>query len=275
MNHEQNEKERRMDLEFPIQLDRVKKGVMAQTEILRKVAAIYADALEHGGLVYVYANGHSRVALEEMVVRMGALTGFHPLLNTGLANFTDVVGANGVRMNQAIEKVEGLGDLLLDEYDFGPHDVLLVVSATGTTSAAVDMALAYKRRYPNRPLIALCSAEQAQKAAPKHSSGKTLYHVLQESNNGILLDNCMPYGDLSVVVEGQTGIYHICPLSSVGAITIVQSLNELTIRELDRRGVRHHVLRNMHLDDTQDSYELWIRDQRQRYARALHNPDPV
>jgi hypothetical protein len=27
----------------------------------------------------------------------------------------------------------------------------------------------------------------------------------------------------------------------------------------------------MHLNDTVDSYELWIRDQRQRYARALHH----
>jgi uncharacterized phosphosugar-binding protein len=260
-----------MELSFPEQLDHVKAGVLAQSEALTSVASIYANALEHGGLVHVYANGHSRVTVEEMVVRMGALTGFHALLNTGLANFTDVVGANGVRLNQAIEKVEGLGALILDEYDISPHDALLVVSATGTTTAAVDMALAFNRRYPNHPLIALCSLEQASKAPPKHSSGKNLYHVIQESENGLLLDNCMPFGDLSVTVVGQTGTYPICPLSSIGALTIVQSLNELTIRELDRRGVKHHVLRNMHLQDTQDSYELWVRDQRQRYARALNS----
>jgi uncharacterized phosphosugar-binding protein len=260
-----------MELNFPAQLDRVKSGVQAQAETLEKVAAIYADALEHGGLVHVYANGHSRVTVEEMVVRMGALTGFHPLLNTGLSNFTDVIGSNGVRMNQAIEKVEGLGEIILNEYDIGPHDALVVVSATGTTTAAVDMALAFKRRYPDHPLIALCSVEQAREAPAKHSSGQNLYHVIQESEKGVLLDNCMPYGDLSVSIAGRTGTYNVCPLSSIGALTLVQSLNELTIRELDRRGVRHHVLRNMHLNDTEDSYELWVRDQRQRYARALNN----
>ena len=83
----------------------------------------------------------------------------------------------------------------------------------------------------------------------------------------------MPYGDLSVTIEGQTGTYDVCPLSSIGALTIVQSLNELTIRELDSRGVRHHVLRNMHLDETKDSYELWVRDQRRRYARAINNDE--
>ena len=261
-----------MELTFPAQLDRVKAGVLAQAETLEKAAAIYADALQHGGLVHVYANGHSRVTVEEMVVRMGALTGFQAVLNTGLSNFTDVLGSNGVRMNQAIEKVEGLGEIMLNEYDIGRHDALVVVSATGTTTAAVDMALAFQRRYPHLPLIALCSLEQAREAPTKHSSGKNLYHVIEGSKNGLLLDNCMPYGDLSVTIEGQTDTYHICPLSSNGALTIVQSLNELTIRELDRRGVRHHVLRNMHLNDTEDSYELWVRDQRRRYARALDNP---
>ena len=38
-----------MELTFPTQLDRVKAGVLAQTETLNQVAAIYADALEHGG----------------------------------------------------------------------------------------------------------------------------------------------------------------------------------------------------------------------------------
>lgn len=260
-----------MELTFPAQLDRLKNGVMAQSEKLARVASIYADALENGGLVHVYANGHSRLTVEEMVVRMGALTGFHPLLNNGLANFTDVVGVNGVRVNQAIEKVEGLGEVILDEYDIGAHDALVVVSATGTTAAAVDMALAFQQRYPDHPLIALCSLEQARDAPPKHSSGKNLYHVIQESRNGILLDNCMPYGDLSLTIAGKTDTYRLCPLSSIGALIMVQSLNELTIRELDRRGVRHHVLRNMHLEDTQDSFEMWIRDQRQRYGRALDN----
>lgn len=262
-----------MELKFPTQLDRVKNGVLAQAETLEKVAALYADALEHGGLVHVYANGHSRVTVEEMVVRMGALTGFHAFLNTGLANFTDVIGANGVRMNQAIEKVEGLGEIILNEYNIGPYDVLVVVSATGTTAAAVDMALAFQRRYPDHPLIVLCSLEQAREAPPKHSSGLNLYHVIQASKNGLLLDNCMPYGDLTVTIEGDTDTYNICPLSSIGALTIVQSLNELTIRELDCRGVRHHVLRNMHLNDTEDSYELWVSDQRQRYARTINNQE--
>ena len=262
-------------LTFPAQLDRVRDRLVAQTEALRAVAQIYADTLQAGGLVHVYANGHSRVAVEEMCVRMGALTGFHPLLQAGLTTFTDVVGVNGIRVNQAMEQVEGLGEKLLAEFDVAAGEPLLVVSATGQTRAAVDVARAWLRRYPENPLIVLCSREQSDAAPPKHSCGKNLTHLAREAARGHILDNGMPMGDTSVAVEGKTGSYSICPLSSLGAIGIVHCLNELTLRELDRRGRRHPVLRNMHLQDTGDSYEAWLRDQRARYARALDHPAAV
>jgi len=242
---------------------------------LQAVAVLYADAIAAGGLVHVYANGHSRLAVEEMCIRMGALTGFHPLLQVGLTTFTDVVGANGIRVNQAIEKVEGLGAKLLDEYDIAPGEPLVVITATGTTQAAVDIAREWVRRYPDNPLIGLCSRAQSTAAAAKHSSGENLHHVVARARRGLLIDNGMPVGDTTVTVEGKTGTYPICPLSSVASISIVQCLNELTLRELDRRGVAHHVLRNMHLNDTRDTYDLWIRDQRARYSKAINNPNAI
>lgn len=262
-------------LTFPKQLDRIKEGVFAQESTLLEVAELYANAMANGGLIHVYANGHSRLAVEEMVIRMGALAGFHPILAAGFVNFTDVLGPDGIRINQTFEKMEGVGAKLLDEIDMGPHDVFVVISATGTTGAAVDIALAFNGRYPHHPIIALTSLVQARDANPKHSSGKNLYHVVQEAGRGYLLDNCMPMGDVSVTVEGEYETYHVCPLSSIGALTIVQSLNELTVRALDRRGVKHHVLQNMHLRNTQETYDAWLRDQRKRYALATHNPNRV
>lgn len=264
-----------MTLTFPYQLDRVRDAILAQQGRLEEVARLYADAIQSGGLVHVYANGHSRIAVEEMIVRMGALTGFHPLLTPGLATFDGVVGTRGIRVNQRMEKVEGVGASVLDEFDIGPRDVFLVLSATGTTPAAVDVALEVQRRYPDHPLVVIACEAQSRGAAAKHSSGKNLSHVTDAARRAIFLDNAMPLGDLSVRIEGQTGTYEVCPLSSIGALTVVQSLNELTVRELDRRGYAHHVLRNMHLHDTVDTYDAWVRDQRERYARALSHPERV
>jgi len=262
-----------MTLTFPNQLNHIRDGVLAQENVLLDVAKCFADTLARGGLVHVYANGHSRVTVEELCVRMGALTGFHPLLSNALANFTDVVGADGLRITQAIEKVEGLGARILDEFEFAADEPLVVVSATGQTQAAVDIALEFNRRYPHNPLIAIASLRQSREGAPKHSSGKTLYHVVQQAIRGYLLDNCMPMGDVSTVVEGAQESYRVCPLSSIGALTIVQSLNELTMRELVARGHKHQVLQNMHLGQTQVNYDAWLADQRRRYSRALSNPD--
>lgn len=264
-----------LPLTFPNQLARVAQVMHDQEPMLRQVAALYADAIQAGGLIHVYANGHSRMATEEMVVRMGAMTGFHPLMASALTTFTDVVGNDGLRMCQAVEKVEGLGKILLAEAEIGPKDVFLVLSATGQTHAAVDFALEAAKQYPDNPLVVLASIEQSKNAAPKHSSGKTLYHVAKEHKYGFHLDNAMPMGDLSTPVSTPVGDFVVCPLSSVGGLTVVQSLNELTIRELGRRGYKHFILQNMHLGGYGVNYDEWLLDQRRRYARAMSNPQRV
>lgn len=262
-------------LTFPDQLDRIRDTMRQQEDTLAKVAEHYADAIEAGGLIHLYANGHSLMTVCETVVRMGALTGFHPVVADGLTQFVDVVGSNGIRMCQYFEKYEGIGAKLLDEIDFGPKDVMVFISATGQTQAAVDTALAFNRRYPDLPLVVIASIEQSSTAPPKHSSGKTLYHIAQDAKLGYHLDNGMPMGDLSTTVEGETGTYDICPLSSIGAFSVTHCLNELTLRELDRRGTRHVVLQNMHLGQTGVNYDEWVRDQRRRFAKATHNPDAL
>jgi uncharacterized phosphosugar-binding protein len=265
-----------MKLTFPNQLENIQKNILAQEETLKVVANLYADAIENGGLIHVYANGHSRVTVEELCIRMGALSGFRAILSTGLTTFTDVVGSNGLRLNQFFEKVENSGAALLEEIDFGPHDVLLVVTATGTTAAAVDIALEFVNRYPTLPIVALSCKEQSQMAKVKHSSGLNLWHVIQNAQKGFFIDNGMPVGDLSTEVAGLNGhSYKICPLSSIGALTVVQSLNELTLQALVERGVDHFVLQNMHLNDTEVNYDSWLRDQRKRYANATHSKNAV
>lgn len=253
---------------FPDRLERVRQNLVAQREALLRVARVFADTLAAGGVVHVYANGHSRIAVEELCVRMGAITGFRALLQVGLTTFTDVVGANGIRVNQALERCEGIAAAMLDEVRVGPGEPLLVVTATGQTPAAVDMASEWVRRFPRHPIVGLCCVEQSRRAPPKHSSGRNLSHVVESSPQGILLDNGMPYGDLSVDVEGASGRYQLCPLSSIGALAVIQSLNELVVRELDRRAVKPCVLQNMHTGATQPNYDEWLRDQRTRYARA-------
>ena len=56
-----------------------------------------------------------------------------------------VVGANGQRQAMFIERVEGLGQVILEEFSFGPHDMMMVFSTSGTGAVSVDVALEAKR----------------------------------------------------------------------------------------------------------------------------------
>jgi uncharacterized phosphosugar-binding protein len=126
------------------------------------------------------------------------------------------------------------------------------------------------------PIVALSCAEQSKNAPVKHSSGLNLWHVIQKARKGFFIDNGMPVGDLSTEVTGLNNhTYKICPLSSIGALTVVQSLNELTLQALVERGVDHFVLQNMHLNDTEVNYDSWLRDQRKRYANATYSKHAV
>lgn len=264
-----------MKLTFPDNLSQIQENLRAQEDKLKEVATIYADAIEKGGVVHMYANGHSRVTLEETVVRMGALTGFHPMLSMVLCNFKDVIGADGLRVCQAVEKIEGLAGKVLDEYAVAEGEPLVVVTATGTTPAAVDMAIEFNKRYPENPLIAFSCETQSRETPPSHSSGKNLIHVVEAAQKGIFLNNGMPSGDLSVSFEGKTGSYKLGPLSSIGAMSLTHCLNELTVQILDSRGIKHPVLQNMHLGQTEVNYDSWLADQRKRYARATFREDAL
>lgn len=261
-----------MKLTFPKHLDRLRDNAFNQEAKLAEIAELFADTLTADGVVHIYANGHSRVTVEELVVRMGALTGFHAIMNHGLTNFTDVIGRDGLRLCQAIEQVEGLGAKLLDEITVRANEPMIVVSATGQTHAAVDLALAFMKRYPENPLICICSEAQSRESAPKHSSGKTLWHCAKEAKRGYLLDNGMPVGDLSTTFEGKHLTYQVCPLSSIGSLTLVHCLNELTVQAIDARGKTHEVLRNMHLEGYGVNYDEWLEDQRRRYAKVTYDP---
>ena len=60
------------DLSFPSQLNQIRDRILAQESALRSVADVCAEAIAAGGVAHIYANGHSRLAVEELCVRMGA-----------------------------------------------------------------------------------------------------------------------------------------------------------------------------------------------------------
>ena len=121
-----------------------------------------ADAIASGGLVHLFGAGHSRIPVEEMFPRYGSYPGFNPIVELSMTFHTQVVGANGQRQAMFIERTPGLAEVILDNFGYGPRDVMVVFSAGGTTAVPVEMARGARRR--GLRVIAVTSVEESMTA---------------------------------------------------------------------------------------------------------------
>src|SRR5678810_773688 len=96
--------------------------VRAQMGIIRDVADVFARTILCGRMVHVFASGHSRIMVEEMWPRYGSFPGFNPIVELSLTFHNPVVGPNGQRQAMFLERTEGLGQQILRNFEFGPHD---------------------------------------------------------------------------------------------------------------------------------------------------------
>src|ERR671935_43640 len=118
----------------------------AQTEALDAASRLCAEAIGAGGLVHVFGTGHSRIPVEEMFPRYGSYPGFHPIVELSMTFHTQVVGANGQRQAMFIERTEGLGDVILRNFDLRPPDVMMVFSAGGLGAVPIEVARGARER---------------------------------------------------------------------------------------------------------------------------------
>lgn len=209
-----------------------------QAENILRAAEICAQSIASGGWVHVFGTGHSRMAVEEMFPRIGSLVGFHPIAEHSLTSFHNVVGANGLRQALFLEKVEGLGEMILRSFRFAAEDNFIVVSSAGINPVPVEVALGARAR--GMKVIAITSVEHGESTTSRHSSGKKLLEVAD-----IVLDNGAPAGDAMVEIESVP--YRVGPGSSIGAISIINALKCQVAELLVGRGIRPDVLPSPHV----------------------------
>src|SRR2546421_5508338 len=141
----------------------------AQTEALDAASRLCADAISAGGLVHAFGTGHSRVPVEELFPRYGSYPGFNPLVELSMTFHTQVVGANGQRQAMFIERMEGLAERILSNFELRPSDAMMVFSASGLTAVPIEIAMGARER--GLAVVAVTSVEQSLAGEPQHSSG--------------------------------------------------------------------------------------------------------
>lgn len=221
-----------------------------QMAAIDEAAAWCAESIAQNGLVHLFGTGHSRIPVEEMFPRHGSFPGFHPIIDLSMTFHTQVVGANGQRQAMLIEKMEGLGETILQNFVFRPYDTFIVFSNSGVNNVVMDVAIGAKAR--GMKVIAVVSVDHCLATPPKHKSGKRLPDVAD-----LTLDNCTPKGDALVEIDGLD--YPVGPGSTVGYAVVVNALKSAVAEKLTALGKPPLVLTSSVLIGAEKSADLFER----------------
>jgi uncharacterized phosphosugar-binding protein len=234
-----------------------------QAEAVERASQLCADAIAGGGLVHLFGTGHSRIPVEEMFPRYGSYPGFHPIVELSMTFHTQVVGANGQRQAMFIERVEGLAETILANFELGPSDVMIVFSAGGLTAVPIEIALGARAR--GLPVIAVTSVAQSQAGTVRHPSGTRLL-----DHADVVLDLCTPPGDALVELDGLES--PVGPGSTIAAVALANAVKVRTAELLLERDALPPVLTSAAVVGAEESTRLFdaaYGEHARRAARAL------
>jgi uncharacterized phosphosugar-binding protein len=239
-----------------------------QAAALEEAAQWCTEAIAADGLVHLFGTGHSRIPVEEMFPRYGSFPGFHPIVELSMTFHTQVVGSNGQRQAMFIERMPGLAEVILENFSFGPHDVMMIFSASGLSAVPVEMARGAHRR--GLKVIAVTSLAQTRSGEPDPAVGGRLADFAD-----LVIDLCTPEADALVTVPGLDT--PVGPGSSLAYVAIVNSLKVRIAQLLVERGVQPPVITRASVVGAERSRALFdsaYREHARRVARTLvREPD--
>jgi uncharacterized phosphosugar-binding protein len=231
-------------------LDRV---VATQSDAIQRAATVFADAIQHEGVIQAYGTGHSQAFAMELANRAGGLVSANRL---SLLDLVQRAGWPAERVRDpSIELDPQVGGAVLDCYRIEPHDVFIIASNSGVNPAIVHVAQEVKRR--GHTLLAVTSMEHARQTPSRDASALRLYELAD-----IVIDNCGPVGDALLELPGGG---KACSVSSLTGALIAQMLTAETIGILLRRGQTAPVLISANVSGGRESNALLV----QRYAGRI------
>jgi uncharacterized phosphosugar-binding protein len=234
-----------------------------QSDRIDEAADLCARAIGSGGMAHLFGTGHSRIPLEEMFPRYGSYPGFHPIAELSMTFHTQVVGANGQRQAMFIERMEGLAEVILGNFTFGPDDLMIVFSAGGRTAVPIEMAIGSRTR--GLPVVAVTSIQESMACPASHTSGTRLL-----DHADVVIDIGTPAGDALVPLDGMP-----TPVGPGSTLANTAVVNELKVRVAERLvagGIVPPVITSSALVGEQESHRLFdaaYDDHARRVAAAL------
>ncbi|MFD7478898.1 sugar isomerase domain-containing protein [Streptomyces sp. NPDC059837] len=229
-------------------VDIVEQLAQSQAEAIEAASQIAARSIAADGVVYTFGTGHSRMPVEEFFPRYGSYPGFQPIAELSMTFHTQVVGANGQRQAMYIERVEGLADQILANFELRPTDSMFVFSVSGLNAVPIEMAMGARKA--GLPVIVATSLAETNATEPRHPSGTRL-----SDHADVVIDLSSPVGDAICAVPGLD-----VPVGPVSTFTAVAVVNEIKVRVaqlLTERNAMPSVITSARLVGAERSQDLF------------------
>ena len=219
-------------------IDRVcgvtRKAWDSQTEVILEAAERLAAAITRKNNVYVFGCSHAGILAEEVFYRTGGLAILNPIFFPGFA-----LNTRPVTMTSRLERIPGIGRVLVEEHRLQKGDVLILHSVSGRNTVPVEMAEEARRR--GVYTIAITSVAYSKAVTSRAPSGKKLFEVTD-----LVIDNCGIPGDAAVRLPGLREA--IGPTSTAVGAALLNGLVIETVERLIERGIIPPVLLSANVD---------------------------
>ncbi|HWU40327.1 MAG TPA: sugar isomerase domain-containing protein [Candidatus Acidoferrum sp.] len=199
-----------------------------QQERIEQAASIIEDEIRQGKIIYVFGTGgHDNRAAEELLWRAGGLAAFSVILDPGMALI------HGATKATKIERLHGYAKGVLDHYQVGKGDTLLLINSYGINALTIDTV--HECRNRGAKLIAITSFEFPRSVPAdhpaRHSSKENLHEIVE-----IAINSFVPPGDAVVDIEGFP--HKVAAISSIVNVFVVNVLVCEVVRRLVQAGVQ-------------------------------------
>jgi uncharacterized phosphosugar-binding protein len=226
------------------------KTVFDQTEKIEQSAKWIADCLANDGFIYTSGTGHSHMFAEEIFYRAGGFARVIPILDDALMLHKDA------SYSTEVERMEGYGARLLEEFPISEKDVFIISSNSGRNTVSIEMAMIAKEK--GAKVIVITNLNHTQSVVSRHPSGKRLFEIAD-----LYFDNGGEIGDASVTLEGLD--FKVGATSTVTGAVILQSMMVQAAENMIQMGVKPEVFSSSNSDEGEEHNEALIK----KYKRIV------
>lgn len=209
---------------------------VAQTQLgaIRRAGEAVARALANGGVFWLYRLGHG--GEQDLLHRAGGLVAARPFGFSLEVSSRPPKARRGRPGGECVEADLEAVRLAVRASEMRGGDVLLLSSVSGRNRVPVELAREARRL--GVTVVGVTSREYTAQVESAHPSGEKLCDVAD-----IVIDNCAPFGDACIEVEGYE--HKALPISGLAHLLIAWMICGEAIERMAAMGKRPHVYQSV------------------------------